>query len=45
MCGKREIEKEMADFFKNINSKKKEEIKKIKRKAMHYKIRLKYTAS
>ncbi|MBU1136589.1 MAG: hypothetical protein ABIG37_01530 [Nanoarchaeota archaeon] len=38
---KKEVEKKIEDFFINIKNKKPEQIKKIKRLAMHYKIKLK----
>ncbi len=37
---KKQAEKEINDFFKNIKNKSKEEIRKIKRLAMHYNIKL-----
>lgn len=37
---KKQAEEKIKDFFKNIKRKKPEEIKKIKRLAMHYNIKL-----
>jgi len=37
---KEEINENIADFFKNIENKTPEEIKKIKKSAMHYNIKL-----
>ena len=38
---KKQAEEKIEGFFKNIKNKNKEQIRKIKRLAMHYKIRLK----
>lgn len=38
---KKDVEKKIEDFFKNIKNKDSESIRKIKRLAMHYHIRLK----
>lgn len=37
---KKQAEEKINDFFENIKTKKQEEVRKIKKLAMHYKIRL-----
>ncbi|MEK6820305.1 MAG: hypothetical protein AABX71_01210 [Nanoarchaeota archaeon] len=39
--GRKQAEEKIGEFFKNIKEKKQEEIKKIKRLAMHHNIKLK----